>query len=97
MRMSVNGPRSFLKTSLSNIQAARTLMRMGNDSYSATSKTLKGGNSGQFYNCTASNGVSSITDSVELKGGGSVLLYNGRRSLLYPLVVYECEVIIYDG
>ena len=75
LRMSVNGPRSFLKTGLSNIQAVGTPMRMGNDSYTATTKTLNGGNSGQFYNCTASNGVSSLTDSVELTGDASVLLY----------------------
>ena len=70
LNMSVTGP--DFKSDLSNIQAVGTLMRMGNDSYTATTGSIIGGSSGQYYNCTASNGVSTLMGCVGLKGGNFV-------------------------
>ena len=66
LNMSITGPHGVVST-LSNIQAVGTQTWMGNDSYSA-SGTVAGANDGDTYNCTASNGVSSATDSVEIRG-----------------------------
>ena len=62
--MSVTGP--DFNSELSNIQAVGTLKRMGDDSYTATTATINGTGYPQTYNCTASNGASSVVDSVEL-------------------------------
>ena len=65
--MSVTGP--DFSEDLDNIQAVGTPQRMGNDSFSGSTVIISGGNDGQVYECTASNGVSSDpTDSVELRG-----------------------------
>ena len=68
--MSVTGP--DFKSDLSNIQTVGTLMRMGNNSYTATTGSITGGSSGQYYNCTASNGLSTPRGCVGLKGGNFV-------------------------
>ena len=67
LNMSVTGP--DIKSNLTNIQAVGTLKRMGNDSYTATTGTITG-SSGKHkvYYCTASNGVSSLTDCLVVKG-----------------------------
>ena len=64
--MFVTGPGGFSED-LDNIQAVGTPQRMGSDSFS---DIISGGSDGQvYYECTASNGVSSDpTSSVELKG-----------------------------
>ena len=69
--MSVTGP--DFNSSLSNLQAVGTLKRTGNDSYTATT-TIEKEIAGELYECTASNGVSSHTGSVGLKGA-CILLY----------------------
>ena len=66
LNMSITGPHGVV-SALSNIQAVGTQRWIGNDSYSA-SGTVAGANDGDTYNCTASNGVSSATDSVEIRG-----------------------------
>ena len=66
LNMSITGPHGVV-SALSNIQAVGAQRWMGNDSYS-TSGTVAGANDGDTYNCTASNGVSSATDSVEISG-----------------------------
>ena len=72
LNMSVTGP--DFNSDLSNIQAVGTLKRMGNDSYTATTGTIVKEIAGELYDCTASNGVSSHTGSVGLKGA-CILLY----------------------
>ena len=70
LSMSVTGPGGFSED-LDNIQAVGTPQRMGSDSFSDTTNIIPGGSDGQLYQCTASNGVSSesdTTDSVELRG-----------------------------
>ena len=74
--MSVTGP--DFNSNLSNIQAVDTLRRMGNDSYTATTGSIVKEISEELYDCTASNGVSSHTGSVGLKGA---CIY----SCIYPL------------
>ena len=66
LNMSITGSHGVV-SALRNIQAVGTQRWMGNDSYSA-SGTVAGANDGDTYNCTASNGVSSATDSVEIRG-----------------------------
>ena len=66
LNMSVTGP--DFNSDLTNIQAVGTLKRMGNDSYTATTGTIKKEISEELYDCTASNGVSSHTESIGLNG-----------------------------
>ena len=66
LNMSVTGP--DFNSNLTNIQTVGTLKRMGNDSYTATTGTIVKEIAGELYDCTASNGVSSHTGSVGLKG-----------------------------
>ena len=65
LNMSVTGP--DFNSHLSNIKAVDTVMRMGNDTFSGTTQTLTA-SYGEIYNCTASNGVSVLTKSIEVKG-----------------------------
>ena len=65
LNMSVTGPDFY--SHLSNIKAVDTVMRMGNDTFSGTTQTLTA-SYGEIYNCTASNGVSVLTKSIEVKG-----------------------------
>ena len=65
LNMFVTGP--DFNSHLSNIKAVDTVMRMGNDMFSGTTQTLTA-SYGEIYNCTASNGVSVLTKSIELKG-----------------------------
>ena len=67
LNMSVTGPHVVVSP-LSNIQAVGTQRWMGNDSYSGVTGTLEGAGDGDTYNCTASNGVSSATDSIVIGG-----------------------------
>ena len=66
LNMSVTGP--DFNSDLSNIRAVGTLKRMGNDIYTATTGTIEKEMAKELYDCTASNGVSSHTGSVGLKG-----------------------------
>ena len=70
MNMSVTGP--DFNSDLSNIQAVGNQTWMGNDSYTATTGTIVKERAKEMakelYDCTASNGVSSCTGSVGLKG-----------------------------
>ena len=77
LNMSITGPHGVV-SALSNIQAVGTQRWMGNDSYSA-SGTVAGANDGDTYNCTASNGVSSATDSVEIRGETIFTFYKHRN------------------
>ena len=76
--MSITGPHGVV-SALSNIQAVGTQRWMGNDSYSA-SGTVAGANDEDTYNCTASNGVSSATDSVEIRGETIIFAIHRQRS-----------------
>ena len=67
LNTSITGPHGVVYP-LSNIQPVGTQRWMGNDSYSAY-VTLRGADNGDIYNCTASNGVSSATDRIEIGGG----------------------------
>ena len=80
-------------SALSNIQAVGTQRWMGNDSYSA-SGTVAGANDGDTYNCTASNGVSSATDSVEIRGETNIEFHRqgtevGRQGAIPPSTFWE--------
>ena len=77
LNMSVTGP--DFNSDLSNIQAVGTLKRKGNDIYTATTGTIKKGITEELYDCTASNGVSSHTGSVGLKGACTFLLSLGSH------------------
>ena len=66
LNMSITGPHGVV-SALSNIQAVGTQRWMGNDSYSA-SGSIAGADDGDTYNCTASNGVSSATSNIKLRG-----------------------------
>ena len=66
LNMSITGPHGVV-SALSYIQAVGTQRWMGNDSYSA-SGSIAGADDGDAYNCTASNGVSSATSSIKLRG-----------------------------
>ena len=66
LNMSITGPHGVVST-LSNIQAVGTQRWMGNDSYTA-SGSIAGADDGDTFNCTASNGVSSFNDSIEIRG-----------------------------
>ena len=81
LNMSVTGP--DFNSDLSNIQALGTLKRMGNDIYTVTTGTIKKGITEELYDCTASNGVSSHTGSVGLKGACTFLLSLGSSSYLH--------------
>ena len=68
LNMSITGPHGVVSP-LSDIQAVGTQTWMGNDSYSGVSGTLAGADDGDTYNCTASNGVSSVhNSSAEIRG-----------------------------
>ena len=71
LNMSVTGP--DFNSGLTNIQAVGTLKRKGNDIYTATTGTIKKWITEELYDCTASNGVSSHTGSVGLKGACTFL------------------------
>ena len=68
LNMSITGPHGVVSP-LSDVQAVGTQTWMGNDSYSGVTGTLAGADDGDTYNCTASNGVSSLaSESVEIRG-----------------------------
>ena len=91
LNMSVTG--SEFNSDLTNIQAVGTLKRMGNDIYTATTGTIKKGITEKLYDCTASNGVSSHTGSVGLKGACIYLLSSHPMYLHVHLSVYVCVII----
>ena len=64
--MSVTGPN--LISDLNNIQGLGTPQRMGSDLFSAVTDIISGGSDGEGYQCMASNGVSSMTATLELRG-----------------------------
>ena len=86
--MSVTGP--DFNSDLSNIQAVGTLKKMGNDSYTATTETIVKEIAKELYDCTASNGVSSHTGSVGLKGTCTFPLSLG---LHYTKYVFACAFV----
>ena len=68
LNMSITGPHGVVSP-LSDIQAVGTQTWMGNDSYSGVTDTIPGADDGDTYNCTASNGVSSLAnESIEIRG-----------------------------
>ena len=67
LNMSITGPHGVVSP-LSNIHAVGTQRWIGNDSYSGVTGTLEGADDGDTYNFTASNGVSSATDSIVIGG-----------------------------
>ena len=67
LNMSVAGPHGVVYP-LSIIQPVGTQRWMGDDSYFGVTATLKGANDGDTYNCTATNGISFATDSIEIRG-----------------------------
>ena len=73
LNMSITGPHGVVSP-LSDIQAVGNQTWMGNDSYSGVTATLAGADDGDTYNCTASNGVSSVHNS-SAKIRGSCVLY----------------------
>ena len=91
LNMSITGPHGVV-SALRNIQAVGTQRWMGNDSYSA-SGTVAGANDGDTYNCTASNGVSSATDSVEIRCERILFRRNAPVCfLLLFLLLYFCLI-----
>ena len=71
LRMVVTGPGDF-SSDLTDIQAVGSVQRMGNDRFSATTRTtISGRSNGDTYQCVAINGVSlplNSRDNVELRG-----------------------------
>ena len=65
--MSVTGSGGF-NTSLKEIRQANSTRRKGNGSFLGTTDVILKKSNGELYNCTASNGVSLVMDSIELKG-----------------------------
>ena len=91
LNMSVTG--SEFNSDLTNIQAVGTLKRKGNDIYTATTGTIKKGITEELYDCTASNGVSSHTGSVGLKGACIFLLSLGSNVFACASVyIYVCVI-----
>ena len=60
--MSING------TSNTNMRLVIDSQGLGKDVYWATTDIISGGSHGDIYQCTASNGVSSKNDNVQLRG-----------------------------
>ena len=68
LSMSITGPDGYSSDLTNNIQPMGTQSWIGNDSYTATtSDIITGGNDGDIYECTVT-GLTSNTDSVELRG-----------------------------
>ena len=64
LNVSVTGASNFS----TNIKRVIDSNGVGKDTYFATTDIISGGNNGDMYQCTASNGVSSKTNSVQLRG-----------------------------
>ena len=86
LNMSVTGPNGVVSP-LSDIQAVGTQRWMGNDSYSGVTGTLEGADDGDTYNCTASNGVSSATDSIVI--GTLSMCHSPHGSIILQLSVNQ--------
>ena len=68
LSMTVTGPDGYSSDLTNNIQPMGTLEYIGSDTYTATtSDIITGGNDGDMYQCTVT-GLTSNTDSVELRG-----------------------------
>ena len=67
LNMSVTGSGGF-NTSLKEIRQANFTRKKGNGSYIGTTDVILKKSNGELYNCTASNRVSIVMDSIELKG-----------------------------
>ena len=68
LSMIVTGPDGF-NSDLNNIQPVRDPHRIGDDEFSASTDVISGGRDGDIYQCIASNGVSSDSNSsMELRG-----------------------------
>ena len=65
--ITVTGPSGMVTTGA--ISPVGTPGRIGNDRFSATTDTITGGSTGDIYQCTASNGVSTdVTGDIILRG-----------------------------
>ena len=67
LSMSVTGPNIDNIDLTNNIQPMGTLEYIGDDSYTATTSDITGGNDGDMYECTVT-GLTSETGSVVLRG-----------------------------
>ena len=68
LSMTVTGPDGYSSNLTNNIQPVGTLEYIGSDIYTATtSDIITGGSDGDMYECTVT-GLTSNTDSVELRG-----------------------------
>ena len=94
LNMSVTGP--DFNSNLTNIQTVGTLKRKGNDSYTATTGTIVKEISEELYDCTASNGVSSHTDSVGLKGA-CIIIPLATQSVCICVCVCVCVCVCACG
>ena len=75
LNMSVTGPHGVVFP-LSNIQPFATQRWMGNDRYFGVTATFKGANDGDTYSCTATNGVSFASDSIEIRGNFLLIFHH---------------------
>ena len=65
LRMVVTGPGDF-SSDLTDIQAVGSVQRVGNDRFSATTRTtISGRSNGDIYQCVATNGVSLLLNSID--------------------------------
>ena len=68
LSMSITGPDGYSSDLTNNIQPVGTQSWIGSDIYTTTtSDVITGGNDGDMYQCTVT-GLTSNTDSVELRG-----------------------------
>ena len=68
LNMTVTGPVGF-NAHLNHIEAVGDAKRIGDDKFAASTGVISKGEDGDIYQCTASNGVSSNSNSsMELRG-----------------------------
>ena len=65
--MSVTRPGGFISNVI-NIEEVKPSQRMGNDSFVGSTNTISEKGDGDLYKCSASNNLSTLTESVTLKG-----------------------------
>ena len=86
LNMSVTGPHGVVYPPITVVGTQRW---MGDDSYSAYA-TLRGADDGDIYNCMASNGVSSVTDRIEIGGRlSNMILCNFQKVIILQLSVNQ--------
>ena len=67
LRMSVTRPGGII-SDLTNVKEVEHSQRMGNDSFVGTTDIISEKGDGGLYECSASNNLSTLTNSVTLKG-----------------------------